>query len=112
MCPDTPNAYRQAALYHLQLMFAVDEFVTAAPDARAAVVAVAVVLGWPSARGLSISNIAAQLGCTPAALTRSVARFKTMAGLGSGGGVRPGAGHQTATSRRYPCQILTRAVQA
>jgi hypothetical protein len=43
-------------------MFAVDEFVTAAPDARVAVVAVAVVLGWPSARGLSVGNIADQLG--------------------------------------------------
>ena len=52
--PDKPNGYRQAAIYHLQLMFAVDEFVTAATDARVAVVAVAVVFGWPSARGLSI----------------------------------------------------------
>jgi hypothetical protein len=43
--PDAPNDYRQAAIYHLQLMFAVDEFITAAPDARVAVVAVAVVLG-------------------------------------------------------------------
>jgi Homeodomain-like domain len=91
--PDVPNDYRQAALYHLQLMFAVDEFVTAAPDARVAVVAVA--LGWPSARGLSISNIADQLGRSPSTLTRSIARFKTLAGLNSAGGVRfvrPGAG--------------------
>jgi hypothetical protein len=93
--PDVPNDYRQAAIYHLQLMFAVDEFVTAAPDARVAVVAVAVVLGWPSARGLSVGNIADQLGCSPATLTRSIARFKTLAGLGSDGGIqriRPGAG--------------------
>ena len=48
------NGYRQAAIYHLQLMFAVDEFLTDAPDARVAVVAVAVVLGWPSARGLTV----------------------------------------------------------
>jgi hypothetical protein len=40
--PDAPNDYRAAALYHLKLMFAVDEFVTAAPDARVVVVAVAV----------------------------------------------------------------------
>jgi hypothetical protein len=38
--PDAPNDYRQAAIYHLQLMFAVDEFITAATDARVAVVAV------------------------------------------------------------------------
>jgi hypothetical protein len=90
-----PNGYRQAALTYLNLMWTVDEFITAAEDARLAVVAVAVVLGWPSARGLSIGNIAGQLGCTPAALTRSIARFKAIAGLDSAGGVRfvrPGAG--------------------
>jgi hypothetical protein len=94
--PDIPNPYREAAIYHLQLMFAVDDFVTAAPDARVAVVAVAVVLGWPSARGLSVGNIAGQLGCSLSTLTRSIARFKTMAGLDTAGGgvrfIRPGAG--------------------
>ena len=93
--PDVVNGYRAAALHHLGIMYAVDEFILAAPDARVAVVAVAIVLGWPSARGLSISNIADQLGCSPAALTRSIARFKAMAGLDSEGGiqrVRPGAG--------------------
>jgi hypothetical protein len=90
--PDVPNDYRQAAIYHLQLMFAVDEFITAAPDARGAVVAVAVVLGWPSARGLSVGNIAGQLGCSPTMITRACARFREMAGLNSAGGVRPDAG--------------------
>jgi hypothetical protein len=60
--PDIPNPYREAALHHMRLMYACDEFITAAPDARLAVVAVAVVLGWPSTRGLSIGNIADQLG--------------------------------------------------
>jgi hypothetical protein len=86
--PDVPNDYRQAALYHLQLMYAVDQFFETAPDARVAVVTVAIVLSWPSTRGLSVSNIADQLGCTPTALTRSIARFKAMAGLDSAGGVR------------------------
>ena len=54
--PAAPNGYRAAALYHLQLMYAVDEFMTAASDSRVAVVAVAVVLGWPSARGLSVGK--------------------------------------------------------
>jgi hypothetical protein len=92
---DEPNEYRQAAIYHLQLMFAVDEFITAAPHARVAVVAVAVVPGWPSARGLSVGDVSNQLGCSLSTLTRSIARFKTMAGLNSAGGVRfirPGAG--------------------
>jgi hypothetical protein len=90
--PEPVNGYRQAAIYHLQLMFAVDEFLTDAPDARVAVVAVAVVLGWPSARGLTLGDIAGQLGCSLSTLTRSIARFKTLAGLGvSAGGIRPGA---------------------
>ena len=79
--PEAPNGYRAAAIYHLQLMYAVDGFITSATDARVAVVAVAVVLGWPSARGLTVGNIADQLGCSPATLTRSIARFKTIAGL-------------------------------
>jgi hypothetical protein len=83
-----PNDYGAAGIYHLQFMFAVDEFITAAPDVRVAVVAVAVVLGWPSARGRSIDNISSQLGCTTATLTGSIARFKTVAGLDSAGGVR------------------------
>ena len=69
-------------------MYAVDEFIAAAPDARVAVVAVAVTLGWPSARGLSVGNIADQLGCTLSTLTRSIARFKTVAELNCAGGVR------------------------
>ena len=40
----------------------VDGFLEAAHDARLGIVAVAVVMGWPSARGLSIGNIADQLG--------------------------------------------------
>jgi len=78
---DEPNPYRAAALHHVGIMYAVDDFITAAPDARVAVVAVAVVLGWPSARGFTLGDIADQLGCSPSTLGRSIARFKTMAGL-------------------------------
>jgi hypothetical protein len=63
---------------------AIDEFIRAAEDARLAVVAIAVILGWPSTRRLTVPEIAEQLGCTPAALTRSIARFKTMANLAGG----------------------------
>jgi hypothetical protein len=94
--PEKPNDYREAALHFCRIMSCIDEFITAAPDARVAVVAVAVVLGWPSARGLSVGNIADQLGCSLSTLTRSIARFKAIAGLGvSAGGVRfirPGTG--------------------
>jgi hypothetical protein len=76
-------------------MATIDGFILAAPDARIAFVVVAIALRWPSVRGLSIDNVASQLGCTPVALTRSIARFKAMAGLDSASGVRfirPGAG--------------------
>jgi hypothetical protein len=66
---EKPNDYREASLHFCRIMFCVGEHVLAAPDARVAVVAVAVTLGWPSARDLSISNIAGQLGCSPATLT-------------------------------------------
>jgi hypothetical protein len=91
LLPDIPNPYRQAALHYLGLMYSVDQFLTEAKDARFAVIVVAVVLGWPSAQGLTIGEIARQLGCTPAALTRSIARFKALAGLDSDGGefIRP-----------------------
>src|SRR6476620_3332211 len=36
--------------------------------------------GWPSVRRLGVGNIADQLGCTPAPLTRSIAPYKTLAG--------------------------------
>jgi Trp operon repressor len=91
--PDEPNEYRQAALYHLQIMLAVDDFITVAQDARLAVVAVAVVLGWPSTRGLSIGNIADQLGVSVTTITRACARFREMSGLAAGVRfIRPVAG--------------------
>jgi hypothetical protein len=80
---DEPNGYRAAAEYHLGLMYAVDEFLMVAPDSRVAIVAVAVVFGWPSAKGQSIGDIADQLGCSLSTLNRSIARFKAMAGLGA-----------------------------
>jgi hypothetical protein len=93
---DEPNPYRQAALHFLKIMWIIDEFITAAPDARAAVVAVGIVLRWPSVRGLSVGNIAGQLGCSPATVTRACAKFREMSGLAGGGVrfIRPGAGEK------------------
>jgi hypothetical protein len=88
---DEPNPYRAAALHHLRLMYAVDEFLTAAEDSRLAVVSVAIVFGWPSARGLSVANIAGQLGVSASTIIRACARFREIAGLGPPAGVRPGA---------------------
>jgi hypothetical protein len=89
------NDYRAAAIYHFQLMFVVDEFITAAQDARFGIIMVAIVLGWPSARGWTIPEIASQIGCSPLTITRACARFREMAGLDADGamqGIRVGAG--------------------
>jgi hypothetical protein len=91
--PEAPNDYREAAIYHLQLMYAVDEFLMAAKDARFAAIVVAVVLGWPSTRGLTVPAIAEQIGCTPATIARACARFREMSELVAGVRfIRPGAG--------------------
>ena len=93
--PDTSSDYRQAAIHHLQLMYRVDEYVSAASDARFAIIVVAIVLGWPSTRGWTVPEIAEQLGVSTVTISRACARFREMAGLYSAGGVRfirPGAG--------------------
>ena len=93
--PDVVNGYRAAALAWLKCMLMIDEFITTAPDARLAVVAVAIVLGWPSTRGLTVPEIARQLGVSTSTIARACNRFREMAGLDSAGGfrlVRPGAG--------------------
>jgi hypothetical protein len=92
---EKPNDYRKASLHFCRIMFCVDEFTTTASDARLGVIVVAIVLKWPSVRGLTVTEIAEQIGCSPLTLTRSISRFKTMAGLDSNGamqGIRPGAG--------------------
>jgi hypothetical protein len=69
-------------------MYPVDEFITAAEDARLAVVAVAVVVGLLGTRGLPVPAIAKQLVST-STISRAWARFREMAGLGvTAGGVR------------------------
>ena len=68
--PEAVNGYRAAALAWLNAMIAVDEFILAAPDARLAVVSVAICLGWPSTRGLTVPEIAEQLGVSTSTITR------------------------------------------
>jgi hypothetical protein len=90
--PEVPNGYRAAAVAHLQLMYSVDQFLTESKDARFAVIVVAIVLGWPSTRGFTLSGIADQLGVSVLTISRACARFREMAGLDSAGQLRPGAG--------------------
>jgi hypothetical protein len=46
--PEKPNHYREESLHFCRIMFCVDEFLTASPDARVAVVAVSFTLGCPA----------------------------------------------------------------
>jgi hypothetical protein len=87
---DAPSPYREAAIGGLKVLSAMDDFLTAADDKRTGWIAVAIVLKLTSVRGLTVPNIAGQLGFTTNALTRSNARFKTLAGLGVSAGQRKG----------------------
>jgi hypothetical protein len=89
---DEPNPYREAALRHLDLMYSVDQFLSESKDARFAVIVIAIVLGWPSARGFTLSGIADQLGVPVLTIARACTKFREMAGLDAAGRLRPGAG--------------------
>jgi hypothetical protein len=88
---DEPNPYREAALHHLGLIYSIDEYLTEAKDARFAAIVVAIVLGWPSTRGLTVPEIAGQLGVSVLTISRACAGFREMAGLDASGRLRPGA---------------------
>jgi hypothetical protein len=86
------SPYREAAIGRLRLLWVIDEFLTAADDPRLGWVAVAVALRLTSARGLTVANIAGQLGCSPTTINRYISRFAKMADLDLGGdlqSVRP-----------------------
>jgi hypothetical protein len=63
--PDCPNAFRAAAIGYLKVLSAMDDFLTDADDPRAGWIAVAIVLKLTSVRGLTVADIAHQLGCSP-----------------------------------------------
>jgi hypothetical protein len=63
-----------AADWHLEILTAMDEYISAAEDTW---IAASIVLRLTSVRNLTLAEIAEQLGCSRLALTRSIARFKT-----------------------------------
>jgi hypothetical protein len=79
--PDASNDYRKAAIEHLQILKAIDLFMTCTPDARLGWVSISIVLRLTSVRGLSNDAIANQLGVTEAAVSRSTAKFMRLVGL-------------------------------
>src|SRR5271157_5531965 len=79
--PDASNDCRKAAIEHLQILKAIDLFMTCTPDARLGWVSISIVLRLTSVRGLSNDAIANQLGVTEAAVSRSTAKFMRLVGL-------------------------------
>lgn len=67
------------------MLLAIDEFMATASDPRLAWVTVSVVLDLTSIRVLSLTEIASQMGVSPAALRCATAKFREMVGLESGG---------------------------
>jgi hypothetical protein len=69
------------------VLLATDEFLTATDDPRLGWIAVAIVLKLTSVRGLSVGDIANQLGVSAAAIHRCTAKFAKMANLDRDGGL-------------------------
>jgi hypothetical protein len=86
--PDNPDPYRGAALDHLQVLLAIDEFMTVSENPRLAWITVAITFDLISIRGLTPVEIAKQLGTSAAEVRRATARFQEMANLDSAGSIQ------------------------
>ena len=75
---DVENPFREYSLGWMKTLAAIDQFLMTSRDPRLAWIAVAVVLRLTSVRGLSVGNIAAQLGCSEAAVNHATARFRRL----------------------------------
>ena len=85
---DTISPYREAALSHLRTLLAIDEFMTVSENPRAAWITVAITFDLTSTRGLSVTEIAGQMGVSPSTLRcDATARFREMAGLDRAGAI-------------------------
>jgi hypothetical protein len=81
---ETPNPYRDYSWSCLRILLAVDAFITSSRDPRLAWYAVVFTLKLGSLpRGMSGAELAKAIGVAPAAVSRSVSRFREMAGLDS-----------------------------
>jgi hypothetical protein len=86
--PEVPNDYREASLNLLRLLLVVDAFVSRSRDVRLSYVTCALVLQLHSVRHLSQAEICRQMGISESTLSRSVSRFRSIAGLDSPDGLR------------------------
>jgi hypothetical protein len=82
------NEYREASLNLLRLLLVCDAFCSRSQDARLSWVAVALVLQLDSVRNLSHAEICRRMGVSENTLSRSMTRFRAIAGLGAPDGLR------------------------
>jgi hypothetical protein len=83
------NSYREASLANLRVLLAIDQFVSAASDARLSWVSVGFVLQLESVRGLSKVDACRQMKITERRLECSIARFRKVVGIAAGDGRHP-----------------------
>jgi hypothetical protein len=75
--------YRAAALSHLRVLLAIDEYMSTSSDVRLAWITVAITFDLTSVRGWTEVQIANHLGVSPSTLRCATERFREMAGLAS-----------------------------
>jgi hypothetical protein len=63
----------------------IDVFMSTSSNPRLVWITIAITFDLTSNRGLSVAEIAGQMGISPQTLSRATAEFKKMAGLESGG---------------------------
>jgi hypothetical protein len=79
--PQARNEYREASLRYLHVMGAALDYITSNGSPTVAAYAVALALGMPCARGLSMTDLSAEIGCSVAALSKQVRAFIAIAGI-------------------------------
>jgi hypothetical protein len=79
--PDVPNVYREVALKHLSISYITDSFMSQQKNGVRGWIVVSIVLGYPSTQGRTLTSIAAELGVTKQALSRSCTHFSRMLGI-------------------------------
>lgn len=78
--PDVKNDYREASLRYLQIITVAMDFITSNSSRAVASYAVSYALGLDSiCQGMSVSDRAALLGVTPAALSKQIRIFVDLA---------------------------------
>ena len=75
--PTVPNDYREASLRYLQVMTSALDWIATNGSPRVATHAVAMALGVDTiCQGRSMSDIAQELGVSPAAMSKQVKQFR------------------------------------